>query len=245
MPVEVRKNTKECNSPGILGPADLRVKPTTTENLIFIPKSPFSNEKHMKRIKDSPRRYENFDHAVELSIAASETLLIHELLENGKTSAMVEVSDLLDISLKVKKARLLRVEEDSLSNDQHDEICEYLSDLDDSAMVDAFKDVGLCSTASGYHNLSSATISLVNESPQHDLEASFSLVISEVPNPDRDPNCASKKNSEENWNMDREVKFLNGEYPIINCDIGGQESLGSGQTNLKFQTTEVIHCQII
>ncbi|GAV70215.1 BRCT domain-containing protein [Cephalotus follicularis] len=82
--------------------------------------------------------------AVELSIAASEALVIHELVKSvSSTSETFSTSAVLEATLGIKQARL-----DGLENaynyftEEVDEI-DFLSDLDDFTMADAFEDVGL------------------------------------------------------------------------------------------------------
>uniref|UniRef100_A0A7N1A1D1 BRCT domain-containing protein n=1 Tax=Kalanchoe fedtschenkoi TaxID=63787 RepID=A0A7N1A1D1_KALFE len=173
------------------------------------PESPYSKgERHVKRSKDKTHKYDYFAHAVELSIAASEALLIHELLGNEEISASA-ASSLLEVSLKMKKARLQWVEKDSSPPDQLNISSEYLSDLDDSALVDDFADVGLCSTSSANCCINDSIMSHVKESPLVDLKADYKFRQSEVPNPEVSVDHTTGKFSEENWDINtNSVKAL-------------------------------------
>ncbi|KAK1396563.1 hypothetical protein POM88_006426 [Heracleum sosnowskyi] len=73
--------------------------------------------------------------AVELSIAASEALLIHEIIDSGQTTSSLSASAILEVALQ-------------------------LSDLDDSMMRDAYEEVGL--TLCVFH-LPSSDISQVQD----------------------------------------------------------------------------------
>ncbi|CAM8949096.1 unnamed protein product [Rhodiola kirilowii] len=229
----------------------LLLKPMTTAVPEVIPESPCSKGKsHVKRSKEGPYKDGHFDHAVEISIAASEALLIHELLENEESSAVVSALDLLDVSLKVKQARLHWVEENSLSNDQLNESVDYLSDLDDSSMADAFLDVGLCAT-SGDRRMSDSIMSPLNRSPQIDLEADNHFGQSEVPILEVTVGCTPEKFSEENLDMDinsakelqHDVTYRDGKYPVLKCDIGGLELCTTSQENAQSETAELVNIQ--
>lgn len=81
--------------------------------------------------------------AVELSIAASEALLIHEIIDSGQSTSSLSASAILEVALRVKQARVEGYIE--ASNVMHEETSDddYLSDLDDSTMKDAYEEVGL------------------------------------------------------------------------------------------------------
>ncbi|KAG2671936.1 hypothetical protein I3760_13G015600 [Carya illinoinensis] len=104
--------------------------------------------------KDSERQYEdkfNFgflncadvNDAVELSIAASEALVIHELVKRELASMALPTESVLEVALQVKQARLDILEEAFNFQTEESDICYSLSDLDDVAMADTFEDVGL------------------------------------------------------------------------------------------------------
>ncbi|XP_020534071.1 uncharacterized protein LOC105631645 isoform X2 [Jatropha curcas] len=81
--------------------------------------------------------------AVELCIAASEALVIHELMRSGSAVEVFSTGNILEAALQIKKARLKGLEDGIFcSSEEIDEI-DFLSDLDDSVMESAFQDVGL------------------------------------------------------------------------------------------------------
>ncbi|WOG88196.1 hypothetical protein DCAR_0207430 [Daucus carota subsp. sativus] len=96
------------------------------------------SEDHVK-----PVEVDDITAAVELSIAASEALLIHEIIDSGQTTNSLSASAILEVALRVKQARLEGYIE--ASNIMHEETSDvdYLSDLDDSMMKGAYEDVGL------------------------------------------------------------------------------------------------------
>lgn len=81
--------------------------------------------------------------AVELSIAASEALLIHEMIDSGQTESSLSASAILEVALRVKQARVECYIEASNIVDEETSDIDYLSDLDDSTMKDAYEEVGL------------------------------------------------------------------------------------------------------
>ncbi|KAF8403704.1 hypothetical protein HHK36_011808 [Tetracentron sinense] len=83
--------------------------------------------------------------AVELSIAASEALAISELVNSGSPSEALSAAAVLEVALRVKQARLYGWEDAfHCPNEETD----FLSDLDEVTMADAFEDVGLSVTQS-------------------------------------------------------------------------------------------------
>ncbi|MQL77624.1 hypothetical protein Taro_010033, partial [Colocasia esculenta] len=85
--------------------------------------------------------------AVELTIAASEALVISELTITVSDSELFNTAALLEVALRVKQARNdcsvdTSKAVSSSSTDEHDET-DQLDDLDDYIMADAFEDVGL------------------------------------------------------------------------------------------------------
>lgn len=85
----------------------------------------------------------DINEAVELSIAASEALVILDPVKSSPVTESLETAAVLEVALQVKQARMMGLE-DSLdcSMQDIDEI-DFLIDLDDSSMADAFEDVGL------------------------------------------------------------------------------------------------------
>ncbi|XP_015578719.2 uncharacterized protein LOC8277192 isoform X2 [Ricinus communis] len=115
---------------------------------------------HFKRIKDA-----DVNEAVELSIAASEALVIHELMCSGSTSKAVPTGAILEAALQVKQARLEALEDENCcSSDEIDEI-HVLSDLDDSVMENAFVDVGLSFRDTDDQRACGSDVSQVKDTP--------------------------------------------------------------------------------
>ncbi|XP_056159657.1 uncharacterized protein LOC115684836 isoform X2 [Syzygium oleosum] len=99
---------------------------------------------------------------VELSIAASEAMVIHELVENESALESLPAAAVVEVALRVKEARLKGSEEvsDSVIKRTDEDI-----DLDDIAMLDAFKDVGLSFIDYNERGMSDFDISQVKETP--------------------------------------------------------------------------------
>ncbi|XP_038891948.1 uncharacterized protein LOC120081282 isoform X2 [Benincasa hispida] len=81
--------------------------------------------------------------AIELSVVASEALVIHDLLQAELDSEALSVEAVLEVSIQVKKARIEVLESAYESVDEEVDLTNSLSDLDDFIMRDAFDDVGL------------------------------------------------------------------------------------------------------
>ncbi|KAL5570544.1 hypothetical protein UlMin_027119 [Ulmus minor] len=102
--------------------------------------------------------------AVELSVAASEALVIYEIAKSMLDLEAWDTTNVLEVALRVKKARLEWLEESShcatVETDENDS----LSEMDDFAMTDAFVDVGLdCSNYD--HHVGCSSVSQVKETP--------------------------------------------------------------------------------
>ncbi|KAK1374108.1 hypothetical protein POM88_030301 [Heracleum sosnowskyi] len=95
--------------------------------------------------------------AVELSIAASEALLIHEIIDSGQTTSSLSASAILEVALQVKQARVEGyIEASNIMHEENSDV-DYLSDLDDTMMRDAYEEVGL--TFCAFH-LSSSDLNI-------------------------------------------------------------------------------------
>ncbi|XP_071690186.1 uncharacterized protein [Rutidosis leptorrhynchoides] len=125
--------------------------------------SPSFKEQKVKKPARSQKV--DIDDAIELAVAASEALEIHEAV---KSEPNVELSiglAVLEVALRVKQARL----EDCLEclgttveeTNEDDVDFDFLSDLDELTMADAYEDVGLTVTGHGDLSLS------CNESVSH------------------------------------------------------------------------------
>ncbi|KAF3434235.1 hypothetical protein FNV43_RR25338 [Rhamnella rubrinervis] len=104
----------------------------------------------------------NISEAVELSTAASEALVIHEIMKSD--SEALEAAAVLEVALRVKQARLDCLEHATSCSSEENDKNDSLSDLDDFEMADAFEDAGLSS--SNYDQcICSSTVSQVKETP--------------------------------------------------------------------------------
>ncbi|KAJ6346801.1 hypothetical protein OIU76_003474 [Salix suchowensis] len=103
--------------------------------------------------------------AVELSISASEALVMHKFMKTGSSSDALTKQAILEAALHIKQARL-ETSEDALGcpSDEAGEI-DFLSDLDDSVMEDAYLDVGLYFSARGDEHLHDLDVSQVEDTP--------------------------------------------------------------------------------
>nr|XP_043607324.1 uncharacterized protein LOC122579262 [Erigeron canadensis]XP_043607325.1 uncharacterized protein LOC122579262 [Erigeron canadensis]XP_043607326.1 uncharacterized protein LOC122579262 [Erigeron canadensis]XP_043607327.1 uncharacterized protein LOC122579262 [Erigeron canadensis] len=118
--------------------------------------------------KNSSHRVD-FVNAIELTIAASEALEIHEIVKHVPITESSIGLAVLEAALRVKQARLEDcIETSSSSFEESNEIdCDVLSDLDELAMADAYEDVGLTvnghSDQSAYGSLSHVKDSYASE----------------------------------------------------------------------------------
>lgn len=140
--------------PQIFSPKHCRNDPANSEKSTRHSGGKFSHG-HLKdaEIKD----------AVELSISASEALVIHEIVTSSPDSEEPASTDALEVSLRMRKARSQWLEvafDFSMGIDETDS----LSDLNDFAMTDAFEDVGLVSSSDEQYH-SDSSVSHVKETP--------------------------------------------------------------------------------
>ncbi|XP_019706035.1 uncharacterized protein [Elaeis guineensis] len=105
-----------------------------------------NNQKRFQRkLETCNLRNADVNDAVELSVAASEAMVISEMVSSSCQSELLEAKTILEIAVRVKHARnqcCLDIEDGPTSSDEIDETDE-LCDLDESFMADAFEDVGL------------------------------------------------------------------------------------------------------
>lgn len=83
------------------------------------------------------------NNAIELSVVASEALVIHNLLKTELDSEALSVESVLEVSLQVKRARIELLESAYEGLNEEVGLSDSLSDLDDLIMRDAFDYVGL------------------------------------------------------------------------------------------------------
>ncbi|PNX72007.1 hypothetical protein L195_g027895 [Trifolium pratense] len=108
--------------------------------------SPVDTIGSVRQQKEKPKvecfKSDDISDAVELSIAASDALVIHDLV---KTASVSEKSSraVLEIALRVKQARLEGSKDGFLSSSVESDCSDSLSDLNDFLMEDAYEDLGL------------------------------------------------------------------------------------------------------
>ncbi|XP_045823009.1 uncharacterized protein LOC123915806 isoform X2 [Trifolium pratense] len=109
-------------------------------------KSPVDTIGSVRQQKEKPKvecfKSDDISVAVELSIAASEALVIHDLVKTESVSETLS-SAVLEIALRVKQARLEGSEDGFLSSSVESDCSDSLSDLNDFLMEDAYEDIGL------------------------------------------------------------------------------------------------------
>ncbi|PQQ02179.1 hypothetical protein Pyn_10784 [Prunus yedoensis var. nudiflora] len=111
------------------------------------------------------RKAADITDAVELSIAASEALVIHETVMSGLASEVLPTAVVLETALWVKKARLEWLEDSLDSLAEETDKSDSLSDLDDFTMADVYEDVGLSLSIPSYECALDSAISQVKETP--------------------------------------------------------------------------------
>lgn len=129
-----------------------------------------SSEKDCKRMnKEKPSikglKVAEVHDAVELSIAASEALVIHELLKSESPSEAITAASVLEVALRVKQARIEALEDSFHYPSEETEDVDFLSDLADSTMANAFADVGLSDLGSHDQSSGGSIISRVADTP--------------------------------------------------------------------------------
>ena len=166
-PGEKPSQSKLERTAGVVRLPPLTSSPTTAENAN--PQS-VTNNKDSKRTnqeKPSIRCLEvaQVHDAAELSIAASEALVIHELLKSESPSESVPAAAVLEVALRVKQARLEALEDSVHHKTVEIEDVDFLSDLSDSTMINAFVDVGLFDLGSHDQCSGGSIISRVEDTP--------------------------------------------------------------------------------
>jgi hypothetical protein len=116
---------------------------TTKKDFLKYPVDKIGSVRQQKE-KSKVECFKNDDisDAVELSIAASEALVIHDLVKTESISETLSTA-VLEIALRVKQARLEGSEDGILSSSVESDCSDSLSDLNDFLMEDAYEDIGL------------------------------------------------------------------------------------------------------
>lgn len=141
--------------------------PKTVENLDV--QSPICNDDSRRQCKDKLNvRYHkcsDINNAVELSISASEALVIHELVNSESASKALSTAAILEATLRVKQARLKGLEDGFHYPNREIEETDLLFDLDDLTMADAYEDVGFSFVRPNEKLVCSSDAFLVKETP--------------------------------------------------------------------------------
>ncbi|GJY59980.1 hypothetical protein Tco_0459872 [Tanacetum coccineum] len=128
---------------------------------ISIHKSPKSKEQKGINSKVTVKsRKASMNDPVELAIVASEAFTIHEVVKDETSMKLPVASAVLEAAIRVKQTRLEDFKENYSSSveESNDIDFDFLSDLDELTMADAYEDVGLTVTShgdlSGYGSMS-------------------------------------------------------------------------------------------
>lgn len=113
--------------------------------------------------------FDDVNDAVELSVAASEALVIHELVQSGPVSEGLSAAAILEVALRVKQARLDGLRASLCCSKDDGDITDILSDFSDSDMEDAFRDVGLSVNNLDSLVLKESSISRVKDTPMSEF----------------------------------------------------------------------------
>ncbi|KAL3516364.1 hypothetical protein ACH5RR_023266 [Cinchona calisaya] len=150
-------------------------------NTSFVNRSPNSrpfNGNHIMRHEENVGccQVDVISVAVELSIAASEALVIHKMM-TGLLAKPLPASTVLEAATQVKQARLDIWKEASQCSSMDIGETDFLSDLDDLAMEDAYANVGLSGVDNPNHdiNVSQVKDSFDSKNDRHEgnLEHDF------------------------------------------------------------------------
>lgn len=102
---------------------------------------------------------DDISNAVELSVAASEALVIHDLVKLELDSEAMCADAVLEVALRVKQARLEGLDDGFHSSSEESDCSDSLFDLNDFLMQDVYEDIGLSFGDSIEEHLSNSAIS--------------------------------------------------------------------------------------
>ncbi|KAK9058016.1 hypothetical protein SSX86_022856 [Deinandra increscens subsp. villosa] len=205
-------------------------------------KSPsFGEQKEVNPSVDARCCKADISDAIELTVAASEALTIHEVLKDELIASYV-----LEAAIRVKQARLENFSDDlgSPIEESNEADCAFLSYLDHLAMADAYEDVGL--TVTGHGDLSAyGSISHVNDSfasenyisnAQHKCNEHGGLEI--------ELGSSSPKQQEQvnNAKISSQGSILEAIECATRKDHLDYESLGTENANLACDVDQVFNC---
>ncbi|KAH9617113.1 hypothetical protein KSS87_001837, partial [Heliosperma pusillum] len=108
---------------------------------------------------------DDINDAIELSVAASEALVIHEIIQTESVLEAMSSAAILEVALRVKQARVDGLQDSLYCLKDTDNISETLSDLSDSDLEDVYNDVGF--SIRRLNNISSMdpSVSRVKDTP--------------------------------------------------------------------------------
>ncbi|KAE8717874.1 Detected protein of unknown function [Hibiscus syriacus] len=123
------------------------------------------SEHSVEKVTVRNRKSTDIKDVVELSIAASEALVIHELVRSESASEAFSTAAVLEAALQVKQARLESSEGAFDCPTETSDEMDFLSDLDDLTMADAFENVGLSFSCFSNQHACGSDVSLVKDTP--------------------------------------------------------------------------------
>lgn len=157
-------------------PEDTHIIPSRQRDDLGVPRQESVSIKDQKRINpkaDARSRKVSIKDAIELAVAASEALTIHDVLKDDEPTLELSAASsvVLEAAIRVKKARLEELRETLTSSiEESNEIdFDFCSDPDELTMADAYEDVGLTvannhSDLSAYGSISHVKDSFASES---------------------------------------------------------------------------------
>ncbi|GAB2230105.1 hypothetical protein Drorol1_Dr00014362 [Drosera rotundifolia] len=140
--IEARQSNIDHGLPGP-GLPHSASKYRTTDNIARATFDSAASVEHKKEhnINKEDSHDSEIDDAVELSVAASEALVIHELLRSESYTEISPGTAIVELSLRLKQARVEGLDKSGSTGESAS--CDVLSDLDGSSMEEAYSDVGL------------------------------------------------------------------------------------------------------
>lgn len=124
-------------------------KDSSVKSLLESPS--FKEQKVKKPEVDAKSGKVDINDAIELAIAASEAIEIHEAVKYEPNIEICIGSAVLEAAIRLKQARLQDFKEtlSSSAKESIEDDFDFLSDLDEMTMTDAYEDVGLTVTGNG------------------------------------------------------------------------------------------------
>ncbi|KAL9997753.1 putative BRCT domain-containing protein [Helianthus debilis subsp. tardiflorus] len=168
--------------------------------------------------------------AIELAVAASEALTIHKLLKDE----LLVASSVLEAAIRLKQARL-----ENLSNSSNEVDFDFLSDVDDLTMADAYEDVGLTVDLTGYGSPSIVNDSFASENYMSNAKHKGN----DCGGPHNDSDSISP-NKVYNANILSKGPILESCECVTGKENFDYESLGTENANLASDVDPVFNCSV-